>query len=105
MNREVVEESNIPMDAIVDTRMIGVVGYVLIIFLNRCNVTHGRQVQMFCCFVNLSKEEVRKYYAMGPEDQYESVGINFLSLDTVVDIIVLLPALFHIEHNSRTICP
>lgn len=27
MNREVVEESNIPGEAIVDTRMIGVVGY------------------------------------------------------------------------------
>ena len=46
-------------------------------------------MQMFCCFVNLTKEEVETFYKKGPEDQYESVGIQFLSLDKVVELIVL----------------
>ena len=89
IDREVVEESNIPQEAIVDTRMIGVVAYTLFSMISSSHATHGREVQMFCCFVNLSQEEVRKYYSLGPEDQYESVGINFFTLDTIVDIMVL----------------
>lgn len=72
--------------------------------LSRSNATHGRQVQMFCCFVNLSQEEVRKYYMIGPEDQYESVGINFFTLDHIVNIMVYPLSCFHVEYDARTIC-
>ena len=53
-----------------------------------CNKTHGRQVQVFCCFVPLESEQVRDYYRKGPEDQYESLGINFMTLEEIVEIIV-----------------
>ena len=54
----------------------------------RSNATHGRQVQVFCCFVPLESEQVRVYYRKGPEDQYESLGINFMTLEEIVEIIV-----------------
>ena len=43
---------------------------------------------MFCCFVDLTKEQVEAFYKQGPEDQYESVGINFFSLDEIIHLIV-----------------
>lgn len=45
-------------------------------------------MQVFCCFVPLESEQVRDYYRKGPEDQYESLGINFMTLEEIVEIIV-----------------
>lgn len=71
----------------------------------RSNVTHGREIQMFCCFVDLDKTQVEEYYKQGPEDQYESVGINFMTLDRIVDIMVRgCYDLRFIEHYTRQIC-
>ena len=53
---------------------------------------------MFCCFADLNTEQARKYYRMGPEDQYESVGINFLSLDAIVSMIVGLIDDYYVEY-------
>lgn len=58
---------------------------------------------MFCCFADLNTEQARNYYRMGPEDQYESVGINFFSLDTIVSIIVGMIAVCHVEYEARII--
>ena len=54
----------------------------------RCNKTHGREVQLFCCFSNLTKEEVIQDYEKGPVDQYESLGVNFLSFEEIIDLMV-----------------
>lgn len=45
-------------------------------------------MQVFCCFVPLESEQVRGYYRKGPEDQYESLGINFMTLEEIVEIMV-----------------
>ena len=58
---------------------------------------------MFCCFADLNTEQARNYYRMGPEDQYESVGINFFSLDTIVSMIVGMIAVCHVEYEARII--
>ena len=91
MRREVHEETNIPLSLLSDMFMIGMIS---------CNATHGRQVQMFCCFADLNTEQARNYYRMGPEDQYESVGINFFSLDTIVSMINTKPESFCPETRS-----
>ena len=89
MKREIFEEMNIPMVAIEKVKCIGVIALTFWIGLNcRSNLTHGRQVQLFCCFVNLSRDEVLKGYQQGPVDQYESRGLEFYSLGQIVDIIV-----------------
>lgn len=60
---------------------------------------------MFCCFVNLDKTQVEEYYKQGPEDQYESVGINFMTLDRIVDIMVReCGGRRFIEYYTRQIC-
>ena len=56
---------------------------------------HGRQVQLFCCFVVLTEDELLEAYRQGPIDKFESTGLVFLSLDKVVHRIVLL--LIHLE--------
>ena len=90
MEREVFEEMNIPIVAITGVKCIGVIALSFSICLNyRSNITHGRQVQLFCCFVDLSKDEVLKNYRQGPIDQYESCGLEFFSLEQIVNIIVV----------------
>lgn len=49
--------------------------------------THGRQALLFCCFADLNTKEVYDCYKQGPTDQYESLGIQFLSLDNIVELI------------------
>lgn len=66
---------------------------VISVLVSSSNVTHGRQVQMFCCFVNLNKQQVEEYYRKGPEDQYESMGIQFFTLDTIVNMMVVCSVL------------
>ena len=61
----------------------------------RSALTHGRQVQLFCCFVDLTEDELLEAYRQGPIDKFESTGLVFLSLDKVVHRIVLL--LIHLE--------
>ena len=51
-------------------------------------MSHGRQVHLFCCYVDLNRQQVLEYYRKGPEDQYESLGIKFLTLDAIVEGIV-----------------
>ena len=89
MKREIFEEMNIPVTAVMKVKCIGVIAYPFW-FGSTCrsNLTHGRQVQLFCCFVNLSKDEVLKAYQQGPIDQYESRGLEFYSLEQIADIIV-----------------
>jgi hypothetical protein len=36
----------------------------------------------------LTKEEVIQDYEKGPVDQYESLGINFLSFEEIIDLMV-----------------
>jgi hypothetical protein len=79
MNRELHEESNIPLESIKDTRMIAMM---------RSNTVHGREVQLFCSFIDLTKEEVQNYYLKGPEDQEESKGIVFLKYEDILEMIV-----------------
>ena len=90
MRREVYEESNIPAESLSELLMIGAISYLYtsIIFIPSCTKTRGRQVQLFCCFSNLTKEEVKQNYEKGPVDQYESLGINFFSLEEIIDMIV-----------------
>lgn len=59
--------------------------------------THGRQALLFCCFADLNTKEVYDCYKQGPTDQYESLGIQFLSLDNIVELIVVLQSIV----NSR----
>ena len=59
--------------------------------------THGRQALLFCCFADLNTKEVYDCYKQGPTDQYESLGIQFLSLDSIVELIVVLQSIV----NSR----
>ncbi|CBK22115.2 uncharacterized protein [Blastocystis hominis] len=91
MRREVHEETNIPLDLISEMYMTGVIG---------SNATHGRQVQVFCCFVPLESEQVRGYYRKGPEDQYESLGINFMTLEEIVEIMNTTPDRFCPESRA-----
>ena len=59
--------------------------------------THGRQALLFCCFADLNTKEVYDCYKQGPTDQYESLGIQFMSLDNIVELIVVLQSIV----NSR----
>ena len=97
MEREVNEEMNIPLSAISKVYSLGVEAFDMIaLVMCRSALTHGRQVQLFCCFVNLTEEEVLEAYRQGPVDKFESTGLVFLSLDDVVHRIVY-PALFFEE--------
>ena len=63
--------------------------------------THGRQALLFCCFSDLTTKDVVDCYKQGPTDQYESVGIQFLSLENVVELIVVIQSTV----NSRIDLP
>ena len=54
----------------------------------RSALTHGRQIQLFCCFVSLTEEELLEVYRQGPVDKFESTGLLFMSLEDVVQRIV-----------------
>lgn len=89
MQREVHEETNIPYDLVSKMSMTGVLPVATLVFCHRrSNVSHGRQVHLFCCYVDLNRQQVLEYYRKGPEDQYESLGIKFLTLDAIVEGIV-----------------
>ena len=90
MRREVHEETNIPMEFISEMYMIGVMG---------CVKTRGREIHLFCCFVDLDKQQVLEYYRKGPEDLYESLGINFYPLEHVIDLMVSF--LLSITHRIK----
>ena len=78
MKREIFEETNLPPERLSEMYMLGVAS---------CMKTHGRQALLFCCFADLNTKEVYDCYKQGPTDQYESLGIQFLSLDNIVELI------------------
>lgn len=52
--------------------------------------THGRQALLFCCFADLTMQDLHRLYKQGPADQYKSVGIQFMSLEPLLELIVVL---------------
>lgn len=45
--------------------------------------------------IDLTREEAKQYYCKGPEDQYESLGIQFFTLDEIVNGIVVATHSLH----------